>query len=561
MDNEKLTEEKAVAATPAAAPAAKPVAPKAAAPAEPATPAENLCDMKVVAPEELHAEMKRLHDEEKMDFLECLTGMDWETDGLGVIYHLESTETGKRVCLKTATTDRENPLLPSVTDLWDVANIYEREVFDFYGIKFVGHPDMRRVFMREDWVGYPFRKDDETEKNNPLRMTNAPLADDTEVLTLQADGSVKSNRREIFKDGDYVVNIGPQHPSTHGVLHFRVALEGERIKKIDPVLGYIHRGIEKMNESLTYPQTLALTDRLDYLGAMQSRHALCMCIEKAMGVEVSDRVKVIRTIMDELQRIDSHILFFSCLCQDLGATTAFLYGFRDREKILDIFEETCGGRLILNYNTIGGVMADLHPNFQKRVKEFIPYMRKNLKEYYDIFIGNVIFHNRAKGVGVLTKEQVISFGCTGGTGRASGWHNDVRKRMPYAAYDRVQFKEIVHTEGDSFARLLVRMEEIEESLNIIEQLIDNIPEGNFQEKMKPIIKVPAGTYYTAVEGSRGEFGVLLESKGDKSPYRLHYRSTGLPLVAAMDTACSGSMLADLITIGGTVDYIVPDVDR
>ena len=561
MDNEKLTEEKAVAATPAAAPAAKPVAPKAAAPAEPATPAENLCDMKVVAPEELHAEMKRLHDEEKMDFLECLTGMDWETDGLGVIYHLESTETGKRVCLKTATTDRENPLLPSVTDLWDVANIYEREVFDFYGIKFVGHPDMRRVFMREDWVGYPFRKDDETEKNNPLRMTNAPLADDTEVLTLQADGSVKSNRREIFKDGDYVVNIGPQHPSTHGVLHFRVALEGERIKKIDPVLGYIHRGIEKMNESLTYPQTLALTDRLDYLGAMQSRHALCMCIEKAMGVEVSDRVKVIRTIMDELQRIDSHILFFSCLCQDLGATTAFLYGFRDREKILDIFEETCGGRLILNYNTIGGVMADLHPNFQKRVKEFIPYMRKNIKEYYDIFIGNVIFHNRAKGVGVLTKEQVISFGCTGGTGRASGWHNDVRKRMPYAAYDRVQFKEIVHTEGDSFARLLVRMEEIEESLSIIEQLIDNIPEGNFQEKMKPIIKVPAGTYYTAVEGSRGEFGVLLESKGDKSPYRLHYRSTGLPLVAVMDTACSGSMLADLITIGGTVDYIVPDVDR
>ena len=561
MDNEKLTEEKAVAATPAAAPAAKPVAPKAAAPAEPATPAENLCDMKVVAPEELHAEMKRLHDEEKMDFLECLTGMDWETDGLGVIYHLESTETGKRVCLKTATTDRENPLLPSVTDLWDVANIYEREVFDFYGIKFVGHPDMRRVFMREDWVGYPFRKDDETEKNNPLRMTNAPLADDTEVLTLQADGSVKSNRREIFKDGDYVVNIGPQHPSTHGVLHFRVALEGERIKKIDPVLGYIHRGIEKMNESLTYPQTLALTDRLDYLGAMQSRHALCMCIEKAMGVEVSDRVKVIRTIMDELQRIDSHILFFSCLCQDLGATTAFLYGFRDREKILDIFEETCGGRLILNYNTIGGVMADLHPNFQKRVKEFIPYMRKNIKEYYDIFIGNVIFHNRAKGVGMLTKEQVISFGCTGGTGRASGWHNDVRKRMPYAAYDRVQFKEIVHTEGDSFARLLVRMEEIEESLNIIEQLIDNIPEGNFQEKMKPIIKVPAGTYYTAVEGSRGEFGVLLESKGDKSPYRLHYRSTGLPLVAVMDTACSGSMLADLITIGGTVDYIVPDVDR
>ncbi len=553
MENEQMKPAAPAAETKVAP--AKPVA------AEPAAPAENLCDMKVVAPEALHAEMKRLREAEKMDFLECLTGMDWEADGLGVIYHLESTETGKRACIKTSTPDRNNPLLPSVTDLWDVANIYEREVFDFYGIKFVGHPDMRRVFMREDWVGFPFRKDDETEFFNPLRMTNEPLADDTETLVLQPDGSVKSARRQIFTDEDYVVNIGPQHPSTHGVLHFRVALEGERIKKIDPILGYIHRGIEKVNESLTYPQTLALTDRLDYLAAMQSRHALCMCIEKAMGVEVSDRVKVIRTIMDELQRIDSHILFFSCLCQDLGATTAFLYGFRDREKILDIFEETCGGRLILNYNTIGGVMADIHPNFQKRVKEFIPYMRNNIKEYYDIFINNVIFQNRAKGVGVLTKEQVISFGCTGGTGRASGWHNDVRKRMPYAAYDKVKFNEVVRTEGDSYARVLVRMDEIMESLSIIEQLIDNIPEGNFQEKMKPIIKVPAGTYYSAVEASRGEFGVLLESKGDKIPYRLHYRSTGLPLVAAMDTVCSGNMLADLITIGGTVDYIVPDVDR
>ncbi|WP_371411205.1 NADH-quinone oxidoreductase subunit D [Prevotella sp. MGM2] len=505
--------------------------------------------------------MERLRKEEGMDFLVNLTGVDWQEDGLGVVYQLESTVTHKQVCLKTATTDRENPLLPSVSDLWDVANIYEREVFDFYGVRFTGHPDMRRVFMREDWVGYPFRKDDETEKNNPLRMTNEPLADVTETLTLNADGTVTRSENRIFEKDEYVVNIGPQHPSTHGVLHFRVSLEGERIRKIDPILGYIHRAVEKISEDMTYPQTLALTDRLDYLGAMQNRHALCMTIEKAMGVEVSDRVKVIRTIMDELQRIDSHILFFSCLCQDLGATTAFLYGFRDREKILDIFEETCGGRLILNYNTIGGVMADIHPNFQKRVKEFIPYMRKNIQEYHDIFTGNVIFQNRSKGVGVLTKEQCISFGCTGGTGRAAGWHNDVRKLRPYAAYDRVRFNEVTRTEGDSFARYMVRMDEILESLDIIEQLIDNIPEGNFQEKMKPIIKVPAGTYYTSVEGSRGEFGVLLESKGDKTPYRLHYRSTGLPLVAAMDTACRNSMIADLITIGGTVDYVVPDIDR
>lgn len=555
-DNAQQSVAQQTKAAAAPRPAARP-----AAPAAPAAPAKNQLDAKVVAPADLRKEMERLRAEEHMDFLENLTGLDWEEEGLGVIYQLESTETGKRVSLKSVCADRENPMLPSVSDLWDIANIYEREVYDFYGIIFTGHPDMRRIFLREDWVGFPMRKDDETEKNNPLRMTNEPLADVTTSYTLNADGTVTKAENKIFEEDEYVVNIGPQHPSTHGVLHFRVSLDGERIRKIDPVLGYIHRGVEKISESLTYPQTLALTDRLDYLGAMQNRHALCMCIEQAMGVEVSDRVKVIRTIMDELQRIDSHILFFSCLCQDLGATTAFLYGFRDREKILDIFEETCGGRLILNYNTIGGVMADIHPNFQKRVKEFIPYMRKNIQEYHDIFTGNVIFQNRAKGVGVLTKEQCISFGCTGGTGRAAGWHNDVRKLHPYAAYDRVQFNEVTRTEGDSFARYMIRLDEILESLNIIEQLIDNIPEGNFQEKMKPIIKVPAGTYYSAVEGSRGEFGVLLESKGDKSPYRLHYRSTGLPLVAVMDTACRGNMIADLITIGGTVDYVVPDIDR
>ena len=549
----------AAAAKPAAARPA--VARPAAAPAKPAV---NELKPKTVAAADLHAEMKRLHDEEGMDFLLNLTGEDWLEDGIGVVYPGENTENHKQACVKCVVSDRENPMIPSVCDLWDIANVYEREVYDYYGIIFTNHPDMRRLFMREDWVGYPFRKDNDPEKDNPFdpqHMTNEPLADVTYEYQLEQDGTVKKVEHQIFGEDDYVVNIGPQHPSTHGVLHFRVDLEGEMIRKVDPILGYIHRGVEKISESMTYPQTLALTDRLDYLGAMQNRHALCMCIEQAMGVEVSDRVQVIRTIMDELQRIDSHILFFGCLCQDLGATTAFLYAFRDREKILDIFEETCGGRLILNYNTIGGVMYDIHPNFQKRVKEFIKIMRKNIQEYHDIFTGNVIFQNRSKGVGVLTKEQVISFGCTGGTGRASGWHNDLRKIKPYAAYDRVQFNEIVRTEGDSFARYMIRLDEIKESLNIIEQLIDNIPEGNYQEKMKPIIKLPVGTFYSEVEGSRGRMGVFIESKGDKSPYRLHYRSTGLPLVAVMDTACKGNMLADLITIGGTVDYVVPDIDR
>ena len=492
MENEQTIKQERANTAPQAAAAPQPARP-AATPTE-TKPAENELQLHCLAPEDLHAEMQRLKDEEHFDFLETLTGMDWGEDGLGVVYNLWSTTQNKRISLKTATTDRENPFLPTVSDLWNIANIYEREVFDFFGIKFLGHPDMRRIFLREDWNGYPMRKDDKPEEENPLRMDNEPLADVTTQYDRQADGSITTKENTIFTEDDYVVNIGPQHPSTHGVLHFRVALEGERIRKIDPILGYIHRGIEKLNESLTYPQALALTERLDYLGAMQNRHALCMCIEKAAGIEVSERVQYIRTIMDEFQRIDSHILFFSCLCQDMGATSAFLYGFRDREQILDIFEETCGGRLILNYNTIGGVMADIHPNFVRRVKEFIPYMRHNLQEYYDIFVNNVIAHNRLEGVGVLNKEQVISFGCTGGTGRAAGWSNDLRKHQPYAAYDKVDFQEIIYTEGDSFARLMVRMKEIEESLKIIEQLIDGIPEGPFQTKTKPIIKIPAGTY-------------------------------------------------------------------
>ena len=497
---------------------------------------------------------------EGFDFLRSLTGMDWGEEGFGVVYHLESTATGENVVLRTVTPDRENPVLASVCDLWKGAELNEREAFDYFGIRFLNHPDMRRLFLRDDWVGYPLRKDYDPAQN-PLRMSNEVARDSTASFELMPDGSIIRQRSVLFDEGEYVINIGPQHPATHGVLRFRVSLEGEIIRKLDAHCGYIHRGIEKMCEELTYPQTLALTDRLDYLGASQNRHALCMCIERAMGVEVSERVQYIRTIMDELQRIDSHLLFFSCLCMDMGALTAFFYGFRDREKVLDILEQTTGGRLIQTYNTIGGVQADIHPEFVHKVKELIAYLRPTLREYHEVFTGNVIARQRLEGTGVLTREDAISFGATGGTGRASGWACDVRKRHPYAMYGKVDFDEVLFIEGDCMARYMVRMREIEQSLRIIEQLIDNIPEGPWQEKMKPVIRIPEGSYYAAVEGSRGEFGVFIESRGDKSPYRMKFRSTGLPLVSCMETIARGAKIADLIAIGGTVDYVVPDIDR
>jgi len=517
----------------------------------------------ILSPSAVHDTMMKFRDDKDLlfDFLVCLSGMDWG-NSLGVVYHLFSFKYRNTLVVKTMTQDRENPQLYSVADLWATANLNEREVFDFFGIRFINHPDMRRLFLRNDFYGYPLRKDyDMSEENNPLVMTNEETEDTTPVLVTNAKGEVEEKEKVLFEDSEYVVNIGPQHPATHGVLHFRTSLEGEIIKKVDVHCGYIHRGIEKMAESLTYPQILGYTDRLDYLSAHQNRHAVCMCVEEALGLEIPDRVKYIRTIMDELSRLQSHFLFYSCLCMDMGALTPFFYGFRDREKILDIFEETTGGRLIQNYNVIGGVMADIHPDFVAGVKKFIKYLPPMLQEYHDVFTGNVIATQRLKGVGILSKEDAISYGVTGPSGRASGVSCDLRKLAPYGVYDKVDFKEIIYTEGDSFARYMVRMDEILESLHILEQLIDNIPAGDFAVKTKPIIRLPEGSFFKMVEAGRGAFGVYIESKGDKTPYRLKFRSSCLPLVSVVDLLATGAKIADLIAIGGTLDYVVPDIDR
>ena len=511
------------------------------------------------------AEMAKLKNDKHFDYLITIIGEDFgPEEGLGCIYILENTDSHERVSVKQMAkkVGETDYVIPSVLKLWHDADLLEREVYDFFGIKFLGHPDMRRLFMRSDFQGWPLRKDfDMSPEKNQFPMTDEPETDWTSEWNLNDCGDLVETKHRLLDDDDFVINFGPNHPSTHGVLRLRTVVDGETIKHIYPHLGYIHRGMEKMMESMTYPQTLALTDRLNYLCAMHHRHALVGVIEEAMGIELSDRIRYIRTIMDELQRIDSHLLFYSCLVMDMGGLTPFFYGFREREMILDIFEETTGGRLIQNYNMIGGVQADIHPTFQQKVKDFIKHLRSVIQDYHDIFTSNVIADTRLKGVGVLSKEDAISLGCTGGTGRASGWANDVRKHHPYALYDKVDFKEIVYTEGDSFARYMVRMDEIMESCHIIEQLIDNIPEGEFRAKTKPIIKLPEGVFTSSVETSRGEFDVILESHGDKVPYRLHYRSTGLPLVHAMDTVCRGAKIADLIAIGGTLDFVIPDIDR
>lgn len=365
----------------------------------------------------------------------------------------------------------------------------------------------------------------------------------------------------VTEEGEFVINIGPQHPSTHGVLHLKVWLDGETIKKVQPHLGYIHRSIEKMSESLSYRNFIYATSRMDYLSAHINNQACALCVEKGLGVVAPDRAQVIRVIMAELTRLSSHQLWWGCTGLDLGAVTPFFYAFREREFIMEIMEETCGARLTQNYSVPGGVMYDIHPNFQKRTKEVLKQIKSKFQEYDDVLTGNVIFEQRTRGVGYISPEDAISFGCSGPTLRGSGVSCDVRKWYPYDGYEKVQFNEILETGGDCYARYMVRMHEMKQSVSIIEQLIDNIPEGDFQAKTKVVLKLPKGEFYQRVETARGELGVYIVSDGAASPYRIKYRSPNFSNLSALDHMARGSKIGDLVAIMSTIDLVIPDVDR
>ncbi|MDE5804790.1 MAG: NADH-quinone oxidoreductase subunit D [Paramuribaculum sp.] len=516
-----------------------------------------------IAKEKWHDLAKELKENEELafDFLVTIVGMDW-TDKFGCVYYLTSTRHNTHISVKVTTDNRETPMLYSVADLWAIATIFEREVYDFFGIIFINNPDMRRLFLSIDWKGFPLRKDyDESPETNPVTTENERQSDFTTTYVETADGKVEAKEVRVFEPEDFVVNIGPQHPATHGVLRFRTAVDGETIKKIDVYMGYIHRGIEKICEKLTYPQTLHFMDRLDYFSAHPYHHGLCMTIEEAAGIEISRRAQVIRVLMDELSRIASHCLFIGTYCMDLGATTMLFYTLRVREQILDIMEKTCGARMTFNYSCIGGVMQDLAPDFVADVKALLAVLPANIKEYNKIFTGNVIAKNRMEGVGVLSREDAINWSVSGPSGRASGWACDVRKTDPYSIYSELDFEEVVRTEGDAMARFKVRMDEMVQSARIIEQLIDNIPDGEYCVKVPKVLKLPVGHWFRTVEGCRGTFGIYLESDGNTKPYRLKIAPPCLPAAAVVDHITRGSKIADLITIGGSLDYIVPDMDR
>jgi NADH-quinone oxidoreductase subunit D len=361
--------------------------------------------------------------------------------------------------------------------------------------------------------------------------------------------------------GEFVINVGPQHPSTHGVLHLRIKLDGEQILDIEPHLGYIHRGIEKMSESLQYKQSIYLTSRMDYLSAHMNNQACSLLIENALQIEVSERAKTIRLLMVELQRLASHQLWWGSAGLDMGAVSPFFFAFREREQILEIFEDTCGTRLTMNYITPGGVWNDIHPDFVKKVKALIKQFKVNIHEYDKLLTGNIIFQKRTQDVGVLSKELAISLGASGPVARASGISCDNRKLHPYDGYEKLDFKEIIMHKGDSFTRYLVRIEEMKQTMHIIDQLIDNIPEGEYRTKIKGIIRLPVGEYYQRVETARGELGVFVVSDGNKTPYRIKYRTPNFSNLGVLQYIAKGSKIGDLVAIMATLDLIIPDIDR
>ena len=360
---------------------------------------------------------------------------------------------------------------------------------------------------------------------------------------------------------DYFVNMGPQHPSTHGVLRLVLKLEGETVLGLTPIIGYVHRGVEKMGEAMSVLQFTHLTDRLDYLSAHMNNWGWALAVEQALGIEVPARAEHIRVILSELTRISSHQLWWGVLGMDLGAFTPFLYGFRDRELINDIFEKTCGARLTMNYIRPGGVTQDVDADFAKDVRAFLDYFEPVIDEYQTLVGGNIIFQERTKGIGVLGADLARSLGCTGPTLRASGVCYDVRRNHPYGIYPKLDFLVPIATEGDSWARYQVRIAEMRESLLIIRQALDMMPEGPVRAKLPVIVKVPAGRWLGRVEAARGEIGFFLVGDGSDKPWRVKVRSPNFSNLAALPEIIKGNRVADIVAVLSTLDVVVPCIDR
>lgn len=358
-----------------------------------------------------------------------------------------------------------------------------------------------------------------------------------------------------------LLNVGPQHPSTHGVFRLVIKIDGEIIKEATPVIGYLHRGTEKLAENLQYTQIIPYTDRMDYLSAMTNNYVICHAVETMAGITPPERAEYLRILAMELGRVASHLVWWGTYLLDIGAVSPFLYAFREREMIINLLTELSGARLTFNYMRVGGVKWDAPDGWLEKVADFVPYMREQLKGYHDLVSGNEIFLNRVKDVGIYTKEEALEYSLSGANLRCTGVEWDLRKHEPYSLYDRFDFEIPVRTKGDAFSRYECRMAEIEESLKIIEQAVVQFPaDGPIMAKVPKIIKPPKGETYVRIESPRGEIGCYIASEGKKEPYRLKFRRPSFYNLQILPKLLEGENMANLITILGAIDIVLGEVD-
>lgn len=364
----------------------------------------------------------------------------------------------------------------------------------------------------------------------------------------------------MIRTEELLLNVGPQHPSTHGVFRIVVKLDGEVITDAIPVMGYLHRGTEKLAENLTYTQIIPYTDRMDYVSAMTNNYVICHAVETLMQLEIPERAQYMRLIVMELQRIASHLLWWGTYLLDIGAMSPFLFAFRDREQIINLFNELCGARLTYNYMRIGGVKWDAPEGWIEKVRDYVQYMKGKLSEYDNLVTGNEIFLARIQGIGAYDGKTAIEYGLSGANLRGSGVKWDLRKDQPYCIYDRFEFDVPVGTKGDCFDRYMVRMEEIRQSLRILEQAVEQVPTGDTMGKVPRVLRVPEGEVYSRIESPRGEIGCYIVSRGKDKPFRLKFRRPSFVNLQILPKLLIGENMTNLITILGGIDIVVGEVD-
>jgi NADH-quinone oxidoreductase subunit C/D len=507
-----------------------------------------------------------------------------ETD-FTIVYHLLSFKRNTFIRLKVAL-HGEFPTMASICSLWKNANWYEREVYDMFGIHFDGHPNLRRILMPLTWQGHPLRKE------HPARATELgpfKLWDEKQDLEQNAlqfrpeDWGLKRHS----EDADFMfLNLGPQHPGTHGVLRIILQLDGEDIVDAIPDIGFHHRGAEKMGERQSWHTYIPYTDRVDYLGGVMNNLAYLLSVEKLAGINVPEKVKVMRIMLCELFRIASHLVWYGTFAQDLGQLSPVFYMFTDREKIFDIVEAICGGRMHPNWFRIGGVAQDLPKGWDKLVGDFVAYFPKRLKEYNNLVMRNSIFKARTVGIGIYTLEEALEWGVTGPGLRACGLEWDFRKKRPYSGYENFEFDIPTAQNGDCYDRAVVRVEEMWQSLRIIDQCLKNMPAGDYKadhplttpplkkNTMKDIETlithflnvswgpvIPAGEAMSCIEATKGANSYYLTSDGNTSPYRVRIRTPSFPHMQMLPYISKGYTVADLLSILGSMDYVLADIDR